>query len=347
LAIFSKIFCEITLQKCLFAFVPLCLLPFQNSKNYPNNPMKRRTFSKTLLSAAGLIGAGSNTFVKGTPIVSAPAQKFKLKYAPHFGMFENLAGKDLLDQLRFMADAGFTALEDNGMMGRTPEMQTKIGELMAKLGMTMGVFVVSFDDWPPKTTLASGDKVWREKFLKTCRDAVEVAKRVNAKYMTVVPGNFARQLPMGIQTANVIESLRQASAIFEPHKLTMVLEPLSDTPDLFLRHSDQTYMICKAVNSPACKILFDMWHMQRNEGRMTTHMDLCWDEIAYFQIGDEPGRNEPTSGEVNYKFLFKHIAEKAKAQNQEFILGMEHGNSKKGKEGELAVIEAYRACDLS
>ena len=146
----------------------------------------------------------------------------------------------------------------------------------------------------------------------------------------------------------MIESLRQAAAIFEPHNLSMVLEPLSDNPDLFLRHSDQTYMICKAVNSTACKILFDMWHMQRNEGQMTQHMDWAWDEIAYFQIGDEPGRNEPTSGEVNYKYLFKHINEKAKNTNRgEFILGMEHGNSIKGKEGEMKLIEAYRWSDLS
>jgi hydroxypyruvate isomerase len=81
---------------------------------------------------------------------------------------------------------------------------------------------------------------------------------------------------------------------------------------------------------------------------MTQHIDWTWDEIAYFQIGDEPGRNEPTTGEINYKFLFKHIAEKTKAtQRTEFIFGMEHGNSLKGKEGEIKLIEAYRACDLS
>ncbi len=310
--------------------------------------MERRDFTKNIIASAGLVSLPS--FVKGSQsqTITAPQTAFKLKYAPHFGMFANSAGKDEIDQLKFMHEMGFRALEDNGMMGKTPELQSKIGETMAKLGMSMGVFVVSFDGWPPKSTLASGDITWREKFLKTCREAVEVAKRCNAKYMTVVPGNFQRELPMGIQTGNVIESLRQAAAIFEPHNLTMVLEPLSDNPDLFLRFSDQTYMICKAVNSPACKILFDMWHMQRNEGRMTRNMDLTWDEIAYFQIGDEPGRNEPTSGEVNYKFLFKHIAEKAKATNRgEFILGMEHGNSMKGKEGEMKLIEAYRWSDLS
>ncbi len=307
--------------------------------------MNRRNFlSKSVLAAGASTLATPATFATETPKTSA-APKFKMLYAPHFGMFENSAGKDLFDQLKFMADNGFMALEDNGMMGRTTETQKKVGETMAKLGMKMGVFVVSFDNWPPKSTLASGDKEWREKFLKTCREAVEVAKRCNAKFMTVVPGNFQRDLPMGIQTAYVVDSLRRACDIFEPHNLTMVLEPLSDNPDLFLRHSDQTYLICKAVSSPSCKILFDMWHMQRNEGRMTYNMDLCWDEIAYFQIGDEPGRNEPTTGEINYKGLFKHIYDKANANKQEFIMGMEHGNFYKGKEGEAKLIEAYQWSD--
>ncbi len=302
----------------------------------------RRLFVKTGLGL-GLASSISPRVIASSVI---PLEhKFKLLYAPHFGMFENHAGKDLIDQLNFMSQTGFKALEDNGMMSRTIDTQKKIGEALAKNNMKMGVFVIDFDGWPPKSTLASGDKAWREKFLKTCREAVEVAKRCNAKFMTVVPGNFERNLPIGIQTAHVIESLRRACDIFEPHNLTMVLEPLSDNPDLFLRHSDQTYMICKAVNSPACKILFDMWHMQRNEGQMTRNMDLVWSEIAYFQIGDDPGRNEPYTGEINYNFLFKHIYDKAKENKQEFILGMEHGNFYKGKEGEIKLIEAYIKSD--
>jgi hydroxypyruvate isomerase len=121
----------------------------------------------------------------------------------------------------------------------------------------------------------------------------------------------------------------------------MVIESLSDTPDLFLRHSDQAYMICKAVGSPSCKILFDIYHMQRNEGDIIKNLDRAWDEIAYIQIGDNPGRKEPTTGELNYKNIFKHIYEKG----YKGILGMEHGNSLPGKEGEQRLIDAYRECD--
>lgn len=305
--------------------------------------MQRRDFTKNLL-AASAVSTLSSGVLEAKNTSAQPA--FKLKYAPHFGMFENSAGKDPIDQLKFMHEMGFRALEDNGMMDRPVEVQTKVGETMAKLGMTMGVFVVNFDNWPLQTSLASGKKEWRDKFLQRCKEAVEVAKRVNAKWMTVVPGNYDRSIPIGIQTGHVIESLRMASAIFEPHGLVMVLEALSDTPDLFLRNSDQTYMICKAVNSPSCKFLFDMWHMQRNEGHIIYNIDQTWDEIGYFQIGDEPGRKEPTTGEMNYKNIFKHINAKSQASGRDFVFGMEHGNSVKGKEGEIKLIEAYRASDL-
>jgi hydroxypyruvate isomerase len=304
----------------------------------------RREFIKKSLGAASILSLGGMTESAFAHHSKIEKNNFKMLYAPHFGMFKHSAGDDLFDQLQFMADNGFMALEDNGMLARPVETQKKIGETLTKLGMKMGVFVIDGgENW--KISLASGKPEFKENFLKTCRASVETAKRCNAKYMTVVPGFFERKLPMGIQTANVIDAYRRACDIFEPHGLVMVMEPLSDTPDLFLQNSDQSYLICKAVNSPSCKILFDMWHMQRNEGEMTRNMDLVWDEIAYFQIGDEPGRKEPTTGEINYNFLFKHIHDKAKANKQEFIMGMEHGNMFPGKEGEQKLIKAYVQSD--
>lgn len=302
--------------------------------------MKRRDFVR-----AGLAGAAA-VAVPGAAAASTPAaqqrqaQPFKLDYAPHFGMFRQSAGQDPLDQIRFMHEAGFRSLEDNGMMGRDVALQESIGNELSRLGMRMGVFVVSAyrnsDVWA-----VTGDPQHTEHFVATCRTAVEVAKRTGAKWMTVVPGNFDRRIPIGIQTANVVEVLRRGAEVFEPHGLVMVLEPLSDSPDLFLREADQTYEICRAVDSPSCKILYDIYHMQRNRGHLIPLMDQTWSEIAYIQIGDNPGRNEPGTGEINYRNIFKHIHEKGFTG----ILGMEHGNSMRGKEGEDAVIAAYRAAD--
>ncbi|MFD2036254.1 hydroxypyruvate isomerase family protein [Belliella marina] len=301
--------------------------------------MKRRKFIRNVslgsiisgLTGFELIAAENNT---------KHADGFNLNYAPHFGMFQNHAGKDLVSQLDFMAAQGFRALEDNGMLGRPVEEQKKIAKALERLQMTMGVFVVDGgDNW--KTSLTTGKEEFLENFINTCKRSVEVAKRVNAKWMTVVPGFYERNLPLGIQTGNVIEALKRGADIFEPHGLTMVLEPLSDTPELFLRYSDQSYAVCKAVGSPSCKILYDVYHMQRNEGNLIPNMEKCWDEIAYIQLGDNPGRKEPGTGEINYKNVFKFIASKG----FEGIVGMEHGNASPGIDGEKALIKAYKEAD--
>ena len=226
-------------------------------------------------------------------------------------------------------------------MGRTVELQKKIGDLLTKLGMRMGVFVITSDNWHWKTSLTTGKQEFTDRMINDCKQAVEVAKRCNAKWMTVVPGNYERSLSQDLQTANVITALRKGAEILEPHGLVMVLEALSDNPDLFLRYTHQSFMICKAVNSSACKFLFDMYHMQRNEGNIIANIDKVWDETGYFQIGDNPGRKEPGTGEMNYKNIFKHIYNKG----YKGILGMEHGNAKPGKDGEMELIKAYRDAD--
>ncbi|MDP4678756.1 MAG: TIM barrel protein [Cyclobacteriaceae bacterium] len=301
--------------------------------------MKRRNFLRNAaLAGTAIATTGGFTGSFGKEVLGK--NDFQLKYAPHFGMFKNHAGDDVIDQLNFMADQGFTALEDNGMMKRDVALQTKIGETLAKRNMTMGVFVID-KGGNMANTLAAGKQEFIDIFVDGCKRAVEVAKRVNAKWMTVVPGGFERKLPIGIQDGNVIEALRRGADILEPHGLVMVLEPLSDSPDLYLQTSDQTYMICKAVNSPSCKILYDIYHMQKTEGHLINNINLTWDEIDYFQIGDNPGRKEPTTGEINYKNVFKHIH----GRGFKGVMGMEHGNSIEGKEGELALIKAYQESD--
>ncbi|MES2651991.1 MAG: TIM barrel protein [Bacteroidota bacterium] len=306
--------------------------------------MKRSEFIRNGLLTAGALttGLGTKEALATENQDSTLADKvFNMNYAPHQGTFQNHAGKDFLDQIQFMYDRGFRAIEDNGYLKRTIEEQDKIGKLLAKLGMTMGVFVVDGgDNW--KTSLTTGKKEFKDKFVETCKLSVEAAKRCNAKWLTVVPGFYERNLPYGNQFANVIDAMRAGAEIFEPHGLIMVLETLSDTPELFLQKTNETYAVCKAVQSPSCKILYDIYHMQRTEGDLIKTMDRCWDEIAYVQIGDNPGRKEPTTGEINYKHLFKHLHQKG----YKGVMGMEHGNSKPGKEGELALIEAYRSVDV-
>jgi len=308
-----------------------------------SSALDRRTF---LGAAAGTV-AGLGVGMPASAAARASergAAAFKLAYAPHFGMFQNSAGGgDPVRELHFMAEQGFTALEDNGMAGRPVEQQELIARVMGELSVRMGVFVVNMGTaWAP--TLSTGKQDARDKFLEECRAAVDVATRVNATWMTVVPGTLDGRLEMDYQNANVIDALRRGAEIFEPHGLVMVLEALNhrrDHPGMFLSRTSQAHMICRAVNSPACKILFDAYHQQITEGNLIPNLDLAWSEIAYVQVGDNPGRCEPGTGEINYRNVFRHLHGKGFTG----IVGMEHGNSGGGVEGERAVVEAYREAD--
>lgn len=297
--------------------------------------MDRRAFLVTGSAAVttGLLPAG-------TPVPNGRRAPFKLKYAPHFHMFENHA-PDRLDQLQFAADEGFTAWEDNGMPGRSVEDQEKIAAKMQQCGIEMGVFVAHGDFGKP--TFASGDAGMADEVLKQITKACEIAKRVHAKWCTVVPGTVDHRQDFGYQTANVIELLKRCAEITAKAELTMVLEPLNfrDHPELFLTKIAQGYEICRAVGSPFCKVLDDLYHQQVTEGNLIPNIDRAWGEIAYFQAGDNPGRNEPWTGEVNYRNVFAHIHKKGFTG----IVGMEHGKSAGGKEGERKLIEAYRLAD--
>ncbi len=313
--------------------------------------MDRRKFIQKGALTSSFLGLGSigvNAMVNGARDISAFAKakntthNFNLNYAPHIGMFKELAGEHVIDQINFIADQGFRSFEDNEMRKRPISEQELIAETMNHHGLTMGVFVAHKIYWT-EANLASGKQKWRDEFLEDIRKSVVVAKRVQAKWITVVPGHVDMRQNMAYQTANVVESLKQASAILEPHGIIMVLEPLNfkNHPGLFLSQSPQAYQICKAVDSPSCKILFDIYHQQIQEGNLIPNIEKCWEEIAYFQIGDNPGRNEPTSGEINYKNVFKYIY----SRDYKGILGMEHGNSMKGKQGEQRVIDAYVESD--
>ena len=307
--------------------------------------MKRRQFIKKGAVTGSLLsfgGAAMAAEVFKSPALINDKHSFNLKYAAHEGMFKAHAGDSIVDQLEFMADQGFTAFEDNEMRSRPLELQNQMAKVMEKRGLQMGVFVAHKIYWK-EPNLASGNKDLREEFLEYIKRSIEVAKRVNAKWMTVVPGHVDLRQNKSYQTAHVVETLKRASDLLEPHNLTMVLEPLNfrNHPGLFLSESPQAYQICKSVASPSCKILFDIYHQQIQEGNLIPNIEACWDEIAYFQIGDNPGRNEPTTGEINYRNVFKYIH----GRGYNGILGMEHGNSVDGKEGEQRVIDAYKEVD--
>lgn len=308
------------------------------SSSNPTRGMDRRTFLGGIAAGAGLLAAASSASAQ-TPGDGAK-KKFKLKYAPTFGMFEAHAGKDLAAQLQFMADAGFSALLDGGFLRRPQEQQDMLAKEIEKLGMTLA--------GPYCSTTIGGQSLvagtdQKEAYAKHYKNVCEQLKRVNGKWFLVVPGGLVKGMSMEQMTANLIENLKAIMKEVEPTGRIMTLEPLNprDHKGLFLTKIPQAMEICKAVESPACKIVNDLYHQQITEGDLIPNIKAAWDYIAHYHLGDSPGRKEPTTGEINYRTIFKFLHEKG----YQGVLGMEHGKSKGGKEGEVALLDAYRWCD--
>ena len=304
--------------------------------------MNRRDFiARTGLAAAGLTFAPTLGASQGTAPAAKKAGRFKLKYAPSISQFKNLAGPGIAGQLQFIADQGFAAIFDNGIMGRPAADQDLIVRECGRLGLAMGPFVL-YADFSAKS-FVKRDAETRTMLLQKMQQGLDTMGRTGITQALVVPGRYDESLAWDYQTANVIDNLRACAEFCAPKGLVIVLEPLNpkNHPGLFLTKIPQAFAICRAVNSPSCKILNDIYHQQITEGNLIPNIEAAWSEIAAFHVGDNPGRNEPTSGEINYRNIFKWLH----AKGYEGAICMEHGQSKPGRDGEQAVIDAYRACD--
>lgn len=307
----------------------------------------RRNFIKKATAAgAAILTApavfGTDNVQKKKKKASDATEPFKLKYAPGFGMFREHAGTDIIDNIKFCHDMGFRAMFDNGLMDRPVEEQEKIAAEIQRQGMELGPFVL-YADFAVTSFVLNKPEI-REMLVNRMKEGVEVAKRTGVKWALVVPGHYDEKLHRDFQTANVIDNLRYCCDVMGPDGPVIVLEPLNtliNHPGLFLTGIPQAYSICRAVNSPVCKIVDDIYHQQISEGNLIPNIEAAWSEIAAFHLGDNPGRNEPTTGEINFKNIFKYLYNRG----YDGVLCMEHGISNRTIEGEARLIEAYRECD--
>ena len=301
--------------------------------------MHRRQFVKNSLFAGAAVVSGSSV----GQVVTQNAVPFTTRFSPEFGIFKGLSPTDPVDEIKWGYEQGFRAWENTGLKFRPVVEQERISKTVQQLGMQFGQFVgtLTFKD----ITFAGRDAGARDNVLAEVRASVEIAKRMNTRFIHNVLGVADMRLPWDFQTANAIDLLKRIADIYEPHGLIMVMESMNhrvNHPNMFLHTIPQAYALAKAVSSPSVKVLFDFYHVQVQEGHLLATLDYAWDEIAYIQMGDSPGRNEPTSGEINYPNVLKHLYNKG----YRGFVGMEHGLSRPGKEGAKAALNAYRAIDV-
>jgi hydroxypyruvate isomerase len=310
-----------------------------------NYKRSRRSFlTGAVATGAALFAAPA--LLRGSSIVSplpAPDKPFTLGYAPSIGMFRELCGSDdPVDNIKFIRDRGFRAVFDNGLPGRPPAEQERIAAEVQRLGMMMGPWVLYADF--SKTSFVLNPQEVRDFMKAKMQEGIDIVRRTGFKMALVVPGRYDERLHPDYQRTNVIDNLKFCAELATPEGLIIAIEPLntlSDHPGLYLTQMPQAYQICDAVDSPSVKIVEDMYHQQITEGNLIPNIEACWDQIAAFHVGDNPGRLEPGTGEVNFKNIFKYL----RSRDYSGVICMEHGRSIEGPEGIKRVIEAYRECD--
>lgn len=301
--------------------------------------MDRRQFVTAAGSALALAGAGKGIAQEQAGEASASAvEPFKVLFAPtakHFGKHKTI--EEYLGTMQQAYDAGFRAWEDNWLSRRSPEDQEKVGEFLKDKGMTMGVTVVTTGGGARWAT-ANEDQA--NGILNDCKKAVEVAKRVGHKWFTLIPGSRDESQPLQPQLEATVDMMKRCSDIFDAADLVYVMEPLSHDMGgnpVLLRTFKDGYDLAKLVNRPSCKLLADYYHQQQMGGDLIKNTDDCWDEIAYIQYGDVPGRKQPGTGEINYANVTKHIKDKGYTG----VFGLEHNIAGTSED----LVKSYREID--
>ena len=291
--------------------------------------MNRRQF----IHNGAALGAAAST---ARP--ASAAREYNLRYAPRIGFLSDLP---VPRQLEIYAEHGFRAFEYNGLPRHSLQEAEQFRKKMDELRMDMGVFVVNSGGWKGDALV---DEAFHAGFIKDVHRAVEYHKVMRNGWSTVTSGLAVKNLSHAQQTKNVIEGLKRAADIISKTDLVLVLEPLNvlvNHAGYFVVTSEHAAEVIDGVNSPQVKILFDIYHQQISEGNLINNIEKQWDRIAYFQVGDVPGRKEPGTGEINYRSVFRAIH----AKGFKGLLGMEHGLSQPGMAGLKKCFGEYAKAD--
>lgn len=211
------------------------------------------------------------------------------------------------------AKNGFNGVEQLGFLGLDFD---KAKATLDEYGVTSTAIVIESSNDENKKLISWGHgMVWedsRKAFVESFREAVAAAKALGVPNIIATTGNERADISREKQFDICIGTLKELSNIAENEGVMIVVEPLNvlvDHKGHFLRTTEDAAKIIKAVDSPNCKILFDIYHQQITEGNVIRNIKENIDLIGHFHIADNPGRKQPGTGELNYSNIFSAIQE--------------------------------------
>ena len=220
----------------------------------------------------------------------------KTKFSANMAMWYGGKKAPMLEKIEKAHADGFDAIEFwayqsediDAILAKCEELEMKVTNITA---------------WGPSIT--AGDN--HEKFEAGIKDALTVALKLGTKKMTVVAHKWAEGVSKEDQIKNYTAALKRVAPLCEEAGVMIIIEPFNPVNHgkNLLNGSQLAVEICREVDSPMIKINWDFYHMQLSEGALITYLVRGFDQVGYLQLGDTPGRNQPGTGELNYKAILK------------------------------------------
>jgi hydroxypyruvate isomerase len=222
------------------------------------------------------------------------------KFAVNIEMWFNKE-KDFVERLRKSAALGFPAVEFWDWRAKKailPAIADVAGEL--------GIAIAQFTAWGFFPGMNSPKN--KDKFVKAVEEGCQVAKQLRCEKMTVVGGQDIKGVSQEEMHRTIIDALKAAAPVAEAHNVMLILEPMNirvDHKGHCLYGSEAPIRICREVGSPMVKLNWDLYHMHISEGDLCRRLKEGYDQVGYLQLADNPGRNEPGTGEIYYPRVLK------------------------------------------
>ena len=202
--------------------------------------------------------------------------------------------------------AGFDAVEFLFPYAYEPE---EIKALLEEYRLKLVLHNLPAGDWDAGDRGIACDPARTAEFREGVARAIRYAKALGAPQLNCLAG----KVPAGVDAHQVqqtfVENLRFAAGELKAAGLRLVMEPINtfDIPGFYLNRTAQALDVIEQVGSDNLFIQYDIYHMQRMEGEIAATLQKQLKTIKHIQLADNPGRNEPGTGELNYRFLFQHL----------------------------------------
>ncbi len=213
---------------------------------------------------------------------------------------------EFLDRFDAAAKAGFRGVE---YLFPYANDKNQLAEKLKTLKLTQVLHNLPAGDW------AAGDRgnacqpARVGEFQDGVGRAIEYATALGCKQVNCLAGIAPKDVKPDQLRKTFVENLRFAAGKLKAAGIKLLIEPINtyDIPGFYLSHTAQAFEIMDTAGSDNLFLQYDIYHMQRMEGELAASLKKHLSRIRHIQLADNPGRNEPGSGEINYSFLFKHI----------------------------------------